>query len=161
MQKEDKDIAESILRHLCIGRRICGINFYTVPVLLIDAIDGPSFEATIQLTIEAEWRVFDELPLQLPIVDSPGHIVDKRRTSELICAIGKLGWYTIIGVQLGENSPHLVLKFENGQFLYINGHHDQYESWNILAGEYQVVATPGDGIAIWHPEGFRRSIHET
>lgn len=154
MKKEDKTLAEAILKHLCVGRRICGINFYTTPVLLIDVAAGPQSEMNAYLTIEAEWRVFDELPLQLPIIEFPGHIVDKQRTSELICAIGQLGWHRIMDVQLGESSPHLVLKFENGLFLYINGHHDLYESWNISAGEYQVVATPGDGLAIWHPQGF-------
>ena len=154
MKTEDKVLAEAILRHLCIGCRICGITFYAVPILLIDVVDEPQPSTDIQLTIEGEWYVFDEFPVQLPVFEPSDRVVDKRRTAELICAIGELGWHHIIDVRLGESSPHLILTFDNEQILYINGHHDRFESWNISAGEFMVVATPGDKVAIWCPEDF-------
>jgi hypothetical protein len=154
MKPDDKKLAESILRYLCVGRRVCGVNFYNVPILVIDTTEIRGSEFDTYLTIECEWRVFEEVPAELPIILFPGDIVNRQRTAELICAIGKLGWNSIVDVQLGDPVPHLLIKFENGQTLFLNGHHDKYESWNLSAGEFLVVATPGDEIAIWHPQDF-------
>lgn len=107
------------------------------------------------LSVESEWRVYDEVPAELPIIQFPDDIVDQQRTSELICTIGKLGWYPIVDIKLGDNIPHLLITFENGQTLFINGHHSQYESWDFYAEDFHVVATPEDGLAIWHPHGFK------
>jgi hypothetical protein len=156
MKPDDKVLAEAILKYVCVGRRICAVNFYTVPILEIDVVNEPKFESDISLTIESEWRVFDELPVNIPIIQFPDSVVDQNRTSELICAMAYLGWYRIIDARLGDDIPHLLLKFENGKTLFINGHHDMYESWNLSAGKFMIVATPGDEITIWHPDTFAR-----
>lgn len=153
MNQEEKVLAEAVLRHLCVGLRICGANFYPGPVLVINDGSLPNKE-DIYLTVESEWRIFDEVPAVLPIIQYANDIPDRKRISELISAVGYLTWHKIIDVKLGDSVPHLLLKFDNGQTLYVNGHHDKYESWNIHADKFTVVAIPGDGVAIWHPEGF-------
>jgi hypothetical protein len=155
MTQDDKVLAEAILEHLCVGRRICGAYFYAVPILVIDVADyvGPEEEA--KLTIETEWKIVDKVPAELPVMQFTGSVVPRQRTSELISEVGYLGWHRIVHVQLGDCIPHLLLTFENGRTLLINGHHDLYECWNISRAEFLVVCTPGDGLAIWHPDGFR------
>ena len=136
MKPRDKALAESILRYLCIGRRICGINFYAVPILVIDTVEAARSKVDAYLTVEGEWNILQEVPSDFQTIHFSHDITDQKRTSELICAIGKLGWYSIIDIQLGDSVPHLLIKFENGQTLFLNGHHDQYESWNMSAGEF-------------------------
>ncbi|MGD6778551.1 hypothetical protein ACQCT3_02180 [Sutcliffiella horikoshii] len=58
-------------------------------------------------------------------------------------------------MSLGKKAPHLLIHFEDGKTLYVNGHHNQYECWQ--AGDddgdgWLMVAMPGDDIAYWEPE---------
>ena len=64
----------------------------------------------------------------------------------------------IVDAQLGVESPHLILTFDDGRILFINGHHDQYESWQLYAGQGKllIVAVPGDELAMWLPEDYRQ-----
>src|SRR5688500_3192297 len=59
MKQEDKTLAESILKHLCIGRRICGVNFYALPILLIDTTEGNTSTPEATLTIENGWSILN------------------------------------------------------------------------------------------------------
>ncbi len=157
MKREEKALAERVLQHLFVGRRICGIHFHTGPILLVDK---PSTAAEMRdcfLSIDSAWTLLEKLPASLPelVVENYelGHA--RRRTSELIAAVGQVAWNTIMDVHLAETVPHLLVSFDNGKVLYINGHHDKFESWNVSAGDFTVVATPGDGVAVWCPDQFR------
>lgn len=66
---------------------------------------------------------------------------------------------TVVGVEVCDPVPHLLLTFDNGSILYVNGHDEQYEprqaGQSISESEtWLVVACPGDLLAIWAPEGF-------
>ncbi len=152
MNREEKQLAEAILRYICVGHRISGINFIATPYLIIYESRLPKEEVSI--SVESEWRIYDEVPASLPVIQFPNDIVDETRTSELIRAISYLAWNKITEIRLGEEIPHLLITFDNGKTLYINGHNDRFESWDFYAGEFQVVATPGDNVAILHPENF-------
>ncbi|MEJ9233189.1 hypothetical protein LAV79_28145 [Peribacillus butanolivorans] len=65
----------------------------------------------------------------------------------------------IVEVPLHDDSPHLFLTFETGEVLFIWGHDDKYESWqlgfsntSIDDGDWEIVACPNDGLAICGPE---------
>ena len=149
MIRQDKELAESILRDLCVGRGICGMNFYAVPVLVIDEVTPSKRESFV--TVESDWIIYDGMAMALAAVQSPNGPVDSARTSMLIREIADLAWQKIIGVKLGDEIPDLFIEFENGKVLKINGHHDKFESWNVSAGKFLVVAVPGDDVAIWQP----------
>ncbi len=163
MEPQDKTLGEAILRHLCIGRRICGVTFYAMPMLTLDTDDEHSGERNAVLTIEGEWTLLNEIPGVLPLIQWPDRDdqqVERERMSQLVAAAGRLGWYPIVDARLSDHVPHLLLTFSNGQTLYINGHHERYESWNIAAGHvtagsgFLVVAGPEDGLTIWGPDEF-------
>lgn len=163
MESKDKALAEAIVRHLCVGRRICGVTFYAIPMLTIDSVDQHSGELHSSVEIDDGWRVLDDVPSDLPAIeyeDDSDDAVRQKRISELVAAVGYLGWHEIVDARIGDEAPHLLMTFRNGQTLYINGHDDRYESWNIAAGSvaagnhFLVVAGPEDELAIWCPEGF-------
>ncbi len=58
-------------------------------------------------------------------------------------------------IRLDVSRAHLWLVFETGDTLFINGWHDQYESWELSAGEYLVVALAAGDLAIWSPSEKR------
>lgn len=67
----------------------------------------------------------------------------------------------IVDIQLGDVSPHLIITLESGKILFINGHHPNYESWQLGDGgdydgdDWLFVAVPGDEIAVWFPDSFK------
>lgn len=66
----------------------------------------------------------------------------------------------IVDVALGIDAPHLMIKLENGQIIFVNGWHPKYECWQLgvamgdPAERWLVVACPGGGIAVWAPTSF-------
>ncbi|WZP39631.1 hypothetical protein NM897_14550 [Planococcus maritimus] len=64
-------------------------------------------------------------------------------------------------VWLGEESPHLYILLESGKILYVNGHDENYECWQLGDqsgygdGNWLIVAVPGNEIATWSPEEFK------
>ena len=149
MDPADKARAEAVLRHVCLGRHVCGINFYATPVLVLD-VRQPPLRGEAYLTIESRWALVD--------AHAAGDIdqadVPEQPIEELARYACLLREFPITGARLGETAPHLVLTFENGQALFVNGHHDRYESWNLYADDYMVIAVPGDGVAYLAPDGF-------
>ncbi len=62
----------------------------------------------------------------------------------------------VIDIQLGVESPHLIITLGNGQIIFVNGFHDDYECWQAGAQceQWLVVAAPGNEIATWTPDEF-------
>ncbi len=151
MKPEDKTRAEAVLRHVCLGRHLCGVHFYAAPVLLMYYREGPAVPEAY-LTIEGGWHVDTQSArgsasagvLQQPI----------EELARLACLLRR---YPIVGVELGQTAPHLILTFGNGQILFVDGHHDRFESWNVYAGEsgeFTVIAAPGDEVVESAPADF-------
>ncbi|MCU5380725.1 hypothetical protein OCA08_26680 [Bacillus cereus] len=62
----------------------------------------------------------------------------------------------IIDIQLGIESPHLIITLGNGQIIFVNGFHDDYECWQtgVQYEQWLVVAAPGNEISTWTPDEF-------
>ncbi len=164
MNQKEKALAEAILRHLCIGRRICGLTFYAIPMLTFDTDDQHSGERAAILTIEGPWALLDEIPADLTTIqwqDLDGSHDWRGRASAVAAAAVSLAWYRVVDARLADEVPHLLITFSNGQALCVHGHRDHYESWNIVSGRqsagnwFLVVAGPQDDLTIWTPDGFR------
>jgi hypothetical protein len=71
--------------------------------------------------------------------------------------IYKLRREKVIDIKLGDTVPHLIIVFQSGLTMFINGHDDMYECWQAGDGagytgeEWLIVATPGDDFATWAP----------
>ncbi|SHG58515.1 hypothetical protein [Ornithinibacillus halophilus] len=77
-------------------------------------------------------------------------------SARMIC---ELRFKRIVDVTLGQDKPHLYLTLDSGEVLFVNGHNPDYESWQVevhnnsnLDDVFQVVACPGDSLAVWVPE---------
>jgi len=162
MKQEDKKLAEKVLNHLCQGAQIGGIRFGPVLQLLISIHDSnkKSLRGQIYLNLGSKWAVFDSLPTQLPENESDIAETTTEQNLQIICGIREA---EISRVELGINSPHLLLHFTDGRILYVNGHHEMYECWDLGLGfndpkeTWTVVASPGDEIVVFAPEQFIKS----
>lgn len=72
----------------------------------------------------------------------------------------------IVDIKLGEQTPHLYFFFDSGEVLFINGHHQEFESWQVevhnntnLEDVFEVVACPGDNLVTWVPEDVLECEH--
>lgn len=132
-----------ILQHLFRTSAFVGIDFGSGPNHHLLYFKRAGLESW--LSIEGFWQVqasrqhFDEH-------EQLQHLIHLRREH-------------VVDVQLAEEHPHIELTFESGAILYVNGYHDQYESWQAgdarpLGGEhYLVVAMPEGDLAIFVEEG--------
>jgi hypothetical protein len=74
-----------------------------------------------------------------------------------VAALARLAGQRIVEVVLGDRSPHLMLSFESDMVLFVNGHHDAFECWNLSTDlpaphKWLIVTTSGDGIALFPPQ---------
>ncbi|WP_245671059.1 hypothetical protein [Pseudobacillus wudalianchiensis] len=66
----------------------------------------------------------------------------------------------VIDIRLGDVSPHLIITLESEKVLFVNGHHPDYECWQLGDGgdyggnDWLLIAVPGDRIAVWTPDDF-------
>ncbi|MDR4426032.1 hypothetical protein FOR95_21375, partial [Bacillus anthracis] len=62
----------------------------------------------------------------------------------------------VTDIQLGLESPHLIIILESGKIIFVNGFHDHYECWQagMQCEQWLVVAAPGNEIATWTPDKF-------
>lgn len=131
--------ATRILQHLFHMSSFVGVDFGSGPnhhLLYFNRKDQESW-----ISIEGPWRIhaatesFDE-------DEQLQHLVRLRRER-------------VHHVRLTEERPHLELTFESGATLFINGYHDQFETWQAgdarpLGGDqYLLVAMPQGELAVF------------
>ncbi|KLA31635.1 hypothetical protein B4077_2956 [Bacillus cereus] len=60
----------------------------------------------------------------------------------------------VIDIQLGIESPHLIITLRNGQIIYVNGFHDDYKCWQagVQCEQWLVVAAPCNDISTCIPD---------
>lgn len=147
--------ATRVLRHLLIGEQPSGLRFGTPQILFQSSPAKPKGEPYVNLA--SAWCVFPEKPKSLPLTESdvsePGNEEEQYR-----CIIA-LRHKTVADVEVCHPVPHLLITFDDGSVLYLNGHNEHYEAWQ--AGQsfsenetWLVVACPGDCLAIWAPDSF-------
>jgi hypothetical protein len=158
MDAKDKQLAEAVLRRLCVDSQIDGIRFGPVLQILINHFnhegDEPIF-GQFYLNLGSRWKVFDTRPASFPNGEDE---LPETSTEEQIQAICDLRERTIVKAEVGENEPHLIFTLDDEKVVFVNGKHDRYECWDMgvaFSGDmWQVIACPGGGVAIWAPQGF-------
>src|SRR5688572_12391210 len=155
MKLEDKTLAEKIFSDLLVGRHFCGIHFYAgQPIILIDDYNKISKLTTAYLTIESHWEYFDECLSKMP---SSQEEISRKPVHELAKWICRQSEHSITKAYLDSEKPHLFIKLSNEKTFFVNGSHDNYESWNINVGKFTIVAIPGEELAIWSPDDYDSS----
>ena len=160
MRVEDKMRAEAVLRRLCLGAQIDGIRFGPVlQILISDHGSGkPHIPGQVYLNLGSAWVVFDSAPSSFPDQEEDLPEIPTEEQIRLLCALRER---VITEIRLGEEEPHLIIHLDDGRILFVNGRHEQYETWQlgVAFGNprecYMVVALPGGGgVCVWSPENF-------
>lgn len=158
MKKSLKDLADKTLKYLCVGSYIEGINFYGLKILFAEnEVNKARIDGQIYLNIEGKFAVLPSLPEFFPTADTLPEL-DWIESSKIIC---ELRMKKVVDLWLSIDVPNLIIIFESGEVLYINGHNDKYESWQLgVWGNtnkdeiWEIVCCPGDDIAVWAPDDF-------
>lgn len=159
LKVEHREYAEKVLTHLFIGSQLDGVKFGLSPAALLIRFEHYEDNSPDQLwlNIESKWDLYPKHTNDFP--DSDGEMRELSEEDQYKM-IFELRREKVTNIKLGKLVPHLYIKFESGQTLFVNGHHEKYECWQAGDGsEYSgnkwlVVATPGDGISTWAPESF-------
>lgn len=156
MTPQEHATGEEIVRHLCIGRTIDRIHISPPPILRLAAPAALSLELSakddIFFTIEGSWHFYPQRPDRWT-EDTDGQATPPfEAVKQLVASIRE---HVIIDAQLGEQSPHLIITFEGGACLFVNGYNNSYESWTLVGNDYRIIALPESSIAYWTPQGTR------
>jgi len=152
MNNSDRKLAEAVLNRLFCGSTVTGLRFFTPQILLDGPKDIPQ-EGIINLT--SEWGIFNS-----PLDEFPESFEQLTQEEEEI-KIHNLRGEEVQKVEIASPWPHLMIFFKSGKVLYLNGHEEVYEPWTAgltnfgnTKDEWQVVACPGGGLAVWAPKGW-------
>lgn len=156
MENHLKETAEKTLKYLCVGAVIEGLNFYGLKLILSGAESNfKRIDGQIYINLESKFEIFKSFPLQIPLEHELPNL-DWKESAKKVC---ELRLKKITDIRLTDTVPHLFITFETGEVLFISGHNDKYESWQVgVWGNsnkeeiWEVVCCPGDGIAIWAPD---------
>jgi hypothetical protein len=158
MYEEHRRMAENALRLLLVGATFVGAQWYGMLTALVAraAVNGRQYDLTyseIYLSIESRCALFANPPSTLPdwAEDLPHALLHEQ-----VEIIARLARDPITDVTLGEHHPHLILAFESGRIFFLNGYHEQFESWTVQTrgaegGEWTIVAIPESDIAVFDP----------
>lgn len=165
MYEEHRPVAEKLLRMLLSGGALVGAKWYGTLIALVarsaSATDGGINALTydeIYLSIESRLALFTERPIEWP-----DQLHDESAVSlpEQVAQLARLSNDPISDVALGERYPHLIISFESGRTLFLDGHGGEFEPWTIettgcSGGEWIIVATPDSDVVIFDP---RTAVH--
>lgn len=159
MELKQWEFSEKALKQLFIGSQLDGVKFGTGPgSTLIKFMHYTNKQPDeLWVNIESKWTVFPSAINDYP--NSEEEMDDLTEEDEYSLVI-KLRRKKVIDIKLGETIPHLIIVFESGLTIFINGHHDMYECWQAGDGagytgeEWLVVAAAGDDITTWVPNDF-------
>ncbi|RSD26872.1 hypothetical protein [Mesobacillus subterraneus] len=148
MKNEDRLLAEKVLRQLFIGAKVDGLQLGTNRIFFkrLDHADGQLY-----LNIESKWCLFPSPPEAYPKSEDE---IESYSEREALRKIDDIRGQEAVNIELGADSPHLIITFTNGTTLFINGRDHEYEC--SQAGvhpndDWLIVALPGDDIAVWTP----------
>jgi hypothetical protein len=116
--------------------------------------DNPSTVGEPYLNLASNWQVFGERPPQFPELggtpsgETPEHELDR--------AI-ELRHKQVLAVEVLSPWPHLVMTFNDGTVLFLNGKDARHEPWTAglahapAEQRVEVIACPGGELAIVLP----------
>ncbi|MDQ0914613.1 hypothetical protein [Paenibacillus sp. V4I5] len=156
MDNSRKEFAEKTLKFLCVGSQIEGIKFYGTQILISESETNRSrIDGQIYLNIESRFKIFESYPEHIPNHEDELPYMDWIDGYKTLC---ELRLKRITDVKLGESIPHLFVYFHTGEVLFVFGHHNKYECWqlgvwnnSIKDEDWEVIAVPGNNIAIFTP----------
>jgi len=121
MEPKDKYLAEAVLKRLCEGAQIGGIRFGPVLQILITnhANKKEPPRGQVYLNLDSAWTVFDSRPTIFPEDEED---LSEDAIEEQIQAICALRGRIIVGVELGEEQPHLILTLDEGAIPVFSWH---------------------------------------
>lgn len=162
MDNTHRRFSEKALKHLFLGSQLDGVKFGVGPgAMLIRFMhydESNNRPDDLWINIESRWNVFPSEIKDYPTSeDEMGDLTEDEEYN----LVYKLRREKVVDIILGESVPHLIIVFQSGQSMFINGHHNMYECWQAGDGggytgeEWLIVATPGDDIATWAPDDFQ------
>ncbi len=158
MNDSDRHFGEAVIAHLCDGGQIDGIRFGpTLQILIANGSASTYVKGQVYLNLGSAWFVSDGAPAEVPESED---LFPQLHPEEEVARICEIREQTIVRSWLGADVPHLFFELGSGQVFCLNGHHDQYESWQlgVAFGDpndtWLVVAGPDDAIAVWAPQYF-------
>jgi hypothetical protein len=158
MESETKNLALKVLRHLLVGNYFHGLRFGWPHIFVYN--NDPRLlrvKSEVYIMCESRFKVYDDIPVTYPTCEEDIEQISKDEELRLICSLRN---DKINDVAIGDNAPHLIITFESGRVFFMNGHNDQYESWEVGTidhdddEDFLVVVVPGDDFAVWVPKSF-------
>ncbi|PEX37866.1 MULTISPECIES: hypothetical protein [Bacillus cereus group] len=157
MNTEDKIYAEKVLKNLFIGSQVDGLQFGissgAIKIQFTNFHDSVDYDEQLYINIESKWCLFNKPQKRYPLNEDEFEVYSEEEEYERIFKIRR---QKVTDIQLGLESPHLIINLESGQIIFLNGFHDYYECWQagVLCEQWLVVAAPGNEIATWAPDAF-------
>ncbi|MGH0676683.1 hypothetical protein ACQVPP_05595 [Bacillus luti] len=159
MNIENKSYAENVLKNLFIGAQVDGLQFGissgAIKIHFTNFHDSVDYDGQLYVSIESKWCLFNKSTKRYPLNEDDFEDYSEEEEYERIFEIRR---QKVIDIQLGIENPHLIITLENGQIIYVNGFHEDYECWQagVQCEDWLVVATPGNEIATWIPDEFNK-----
>ncbi|UOB76780.1 hypothetical protein MQW34_14945 [Bacillus sp. ZJS3] len=157
MNKEGKIHAKNVLKNLFIGAQVDELQFGISPAAIkihfTNFHDPVHYEGQLYIKIETKWCLFNKTPHKYPSNEDE---FDDYTEEEAYKRIFEMRRQKVIDIQFGIESPHLIITLGNGQIIFVNGVHDDYECWQagVQCEDWLVVAAPGNEIATLTPDEF-------
>lgn len=156
----DREFAECALKKIFIGSSLDGIKFGVGPRSTFIYFIHYSDREPDKLWINIEVNKFTVLNNKSKSGLLVSENIKELCEEEAINTILEIRREKIVDMSLGENSPSLMISFNSGKCLYINGYDENLECWQAGDGEgftgddWLIVAVPGNEIAAWTPDDF-------
>lgn len=151
MNIADKNEVKKILKHLFVGSQLDGIVFGvgTRSIQLLFQHYSNKQPDRLYITIETEQYKITEHKVDIE------KKVEALEEEEKLRQILNIRREKVVDISLSETIPHLLVSFESGKTLFINGSDHYYECWQAGDGDkWLIVAAPGNEVAFWSPDDF-------
>ena len=154
MEAKDRLVVNAALDHVLGNRYVCGVLFYAgYPRLIVDELNATAkpVREGIGVYVASTWKLFDSRP-----GDEVGQAsgFPEQEISDLCRTAGELMNVRIVSATVAAPVSHLMIEFENGRVLVLDGSSQTVEGWEINSGDFGILANQGDGVAYWTPDHF-------
>ena len=151
MDAASKALADKVLGQVLVGKTVVGMYFRNPILWFATVVDRVIQGDEVYLSIENDWACVPTTDLA-----SYGDLALMHHTEwqALSSTALKLADSRAIKAEVDLSRSHRVIEFDDGHSFVALGDDMMYESWDLRAGDFQIVATPGTDLAIWHPDDF-------
>ncbi|ACK88651.1 hypothetical protein [Bacillus cereus] len=145
------------MKNLFIGSQVDGLQFGissgTIKIHFTNFHDSVDYDGQLYINIESKWFLFNKSTKRYLLNEDDFEDYSEEEEYERIFEIRR---QKVTDIQLGLESPHLIITLESGKIIFVNGFHDHYECWQagMQCEQWLVVAALGNEIATWTPDKF-------